>query len=58
MIWVAWLLGPAPMYLLWFAEQPWPSSLLVKQLPLELVAFIILGLIAGLIAAGATKAPA
>ena len=53
---LAWLLGPAPMYLLWFAEQPWPSSLLVKQLPLELVAFIILGLVTGLIAAGGRKA--
>lgn len=47
---LAWLLGPVPMYLLWFSEQPWPSSLLVKQLPLELVNFLVLGLIAGAIA--------
>ena len=46
---LAWLFGPVPMYLLWFAEQPWPSSLLVKQLPLELVAFLVLGVVAGAI---------
>ena len=44
---LAYLLGPVPMYLLWFAEQPWPSSLLVKQLPLELITFLILGVVAG-----------
>ena len=44
---LAYLLGPVPMYLLWFAEQPWPSSLLVKQLPLELLTFLILGTVAG-----------
>ena len=49
---LAYLLGPVPMYLLWFAEQPWPSSLLVKQLPLELIAFLTLGLVAGSIAEG------
>lgn len=46
---LAYLLGPVSMYLLWFAEQPWPSSLLVKQLPLELVTFLILGAVAGAI---------
>jgi len=44
---LAYLLGPVPMYLLWFAEQPWPSSLLVKQLPLELITFLTLGAVAG-----------
>ena len=53
---LAWLLGPVPMYLLWFAEQPWPSSLLVKQLPLELVAFLILGLVGGSIVREPRKA--
>jgi hypothetical protein len=33
---LAWLFGPVPMYLLWFAEQPWPFSLTIKQLALEL----------------------
>ncbi|HXF95163.1 MAG TPA: hypothetical protein VNI61_03565 [Gemmatimonadales bacterium] len=43
---IAWLLGPAPMYLLWYAEQPWPGSLPVKQLPLEFAAMVVLGLLA------------
>jgi hypothetical protein len=44
---LAWLISPVPMYLLWFAEQPWPSRLLVKQLPLELITFLVLGVVAG-----------
>jgi len=40
---LAWLFGPVPMYLLWFAEQPWPLSLTVKQLALELVTMLVLG---------------
>ncbi len=40
---LAWLFGPVPMYLLWFAEQPWPFSLTVKQLPLELFTMLVLG---------------
>ena len=49
---LAWLFGPVPMYLLWFAEQPWPTSLIVKQLPLELIAFLTLGVVAGSILRG------
>ncbi len=30
------------MYLLWFAEQPWPFSLTIKQLALELVTMLVL----------------
>jgi len=41
----AWLLGPVPMYLLWSAEQPWPGGLLPKQLILELVAMLVLGVV-------------
>jgi hypothetical protein len=40
----AWIVGQAPHWLLWYAEQPWPGSLVVKQLGLELVASIIIGL--------------
>lgn len=40
---LAWLFGPVPMYLLWFAEQPWPLSLTIKQLALELFTMIVLG---------------
>lgn len=39
----AWLFGPAPMYLLWFAEQPWPFSLTIKQLVLDLFTMLVLG---------------
>ena len=46
---LAWMLGPVPMYLIWFAQQPWPSSLLFKQLPLELIGFLVIGLVAGAI---------
>jgi hypothetical protein len=41
---IAWLVSQAPLYLLWYAEQPWPDSLVVKQLGLELIASIAVGL--------------
>jgi hypothetical protein len=41
---VAWLVGQAPLYLLWYAEQPWPDSLVVKQLGFELIASLAIGL--------------
>jgi hypothetical protein len=40
---LAWLFGSVPMYLLWFAEQPWPLSLTIKQLVLELFTMLVLG---------------
>jgi hypothetical protein len=40
---LAWLIGPVPMYLLWFAEQPWPFSLTIKQLALDLFTMLVLG---------------
>lgn len=40
---LAWLFGPVPMYLLWFAEQPWPLSLTIKQVVLELFTMLVLG---------------
>jgi hypothetical protein len=43
---VAWLLGPAPLYLLWFAEQPWPGTLVVKQLAWTFVVVIVVALAA------------
>jgi len=54
---LAWLLGPVPMYLLWFAEQPWPGSLPAKQLPLELGATIALGLVAAKLVPGGVVQP-
>lgn len=41
---IAWLVGQAPLYLLWYAEQPWPDGLVVKQLGLELIASLAIGL--------------
>jgi len=40
---LAWLFGPVPMYLLWFAEQPWPLNLTIKQLVLDLFTMLVLG---------------
>jgi hypothetical protein len=44
---IAWLIGPAPMFLLWYAEQPWPGMLVAKQLPYEFVMAMVLALSAG-----------
>jgi hypothetical protein len=41
---IGFLIGQVPHLVLWYAEQPWPGSLVVKQLGLELVASIIIGL--------------
>jgi hypothetical protein len=42
---LAWMVGQAPLWLLWYAEQPWPGSLVVKQLVFELVAALVLSLV-------------
>jgi hypothetical protein len=44
---VAYLIGPGPMFLLWFAQQPWPGALAVKQLAYEFVIALALGGVAG-----------
>jgi len=36
--------GQVPHWLLWYAEQPWPDGLIVKQLVLELISALLLGL--------------
>jgi hypothetical protein len=36
-------MGQVPLWLLWYAEQPWPGSLVVKQLVLELLSSLIVG---------------
>ena len=41
---IAWLVGQAPLWLIWYAEQPWPDSLIVKQLGLELLSSLAIGL--------------
>jgi hypothetical protein len=40
---IGWLIGQAPLWLLWYAEQPWPGTLVLKQLSLELASSLILG---------------
>jgi hypothetical protein len=40
---LGWVVGQVPLWLLWFAEQPWPSSLVGKQLALELVSSLAVG---------------
>ena len=41
---VGWAMGQVPLWVIWYAQQPWPGSLVVKQLGLELVASVIVGL--------------
>jgi len=40
---IGWLIGQAPLWLLWYAEQPWPGTLVLKQLLLELISSLIIG---------------
>jgi hypothetical protein len=41
---VGWAMGQVPLWLIWYAEQPWPGSLVTKQLGLELASSIVIGL--------------
>ena len=52
---LGWLVGQAPLWMIWYAEQPWPGSLLAKQLVLELVASMIVGLTIVYIAGGRAR---
>src|SRR5262249_20776751 len=45
-----WVVGQIPLWLLWYAEQPWPGTLVVKQLGLELVSSLAIGLTIALVA--------
>jgi len=47
---VGWLMGQVPLWLLWYAEQPWPGALVLKQLALELVSSVLVGLTVALVA--------
>jgi len=47
---LGWAIGEAPLWLRWYAEQPWPGELLVKQLGLELVSSLAIGLTIALVA--------
>lgn len=39
-----WVVGQIPLWLLWYAEQPWPGTLVVKQLSLEFASTLIIGI--------------
>jgi MFS superfamily sulfate permease-like transporter len=41
---LGWLIGQVPLWLLWYAEQPWPDTLVLKQLGYELVSSLVIGL--------------
>ncbi|MGH7617890.1 MAG: hypothetical protein ACREPM_11725 [Gemmatimonadaceae bacterium] len=41
---VGFAMGQVPLWLLWYAEQPWPGSVVLKQLSLELVTSLVVGL--------------
>ena len=41
---IGWLVGQAPLWMIWYAEQPWPDSLIVKQLGLEMLSSLTIGL--------------
>ena len=40
---LGWMAGQAPVWLLWYGEQPWPGQLVMKQLALELASSLLLG---------------
>jgi hypothetical protein len=52
---IGWLAGQAPLWLLWYAEQPWPGSLVLKQLSLELASSVILGVTIAAVAGRASR---
>jgi hypothetical protein len=55
---LGWTIGQLPIWLLWYAQQPWPGGLVLKQLGLELVASLLIGVtIAAVAGAPGTDAP-
>ena len=40
---LGWVVGQVPLWLIWFAKQPWPDTLVVKQLVLELASSFVVG---------------
>jgi hypothetical protein len=45
-----------PVWLLWYAEQPWPGDLVLKQLGLELLSSIAIGVTITLVAGASAVA--
>jgi len=52
---LGWVVGQVPLWLLWFAEQPWPNTLVVKQLVLELASSLVVGVTIASLARRATQ---
>jgi len=52
---LGWIIGQAPFWMLWYAEQPWPGSVVVKQLPLELGSSLIIGITIAAVAGGGER---
>ena len=40
---LGWFIGQVPLFALWYAQQPWPGALVVKQLLLELASAVLIG---------------
>jgi len=40
---IGYAMGELPLWLLWYAEQPWPGRVVIKQLTFELIASLMLG---------------
>jgi hypothetical protein len=55
---LGWMIGQVPLWLLWFAEQPWPNGLVLKQLALELVSSLLVGMTIALCARGSARGTA
>jgi hypothetical protein len=53
---LGWMMGQVPVWLLWYAEQPWPGPLVIKQLGLELVSSLLIGLTIAFIARPSQRA--
>jgi hypothetical protein len=47
---LGWAMGQLPVWLLWYAQQPWPGDLVLKQLGLELVASLAIGVTVAVVA--------
>ena len=54
---VGWLMSQVPLWVIWYAQQPWPGLLVVKQLGLELVAMIVIGTVIATVAHAGAKVP-
>jgi hypothetical protein len=48
---VGWAMSQVPVWLLWYAQQPWPGTLVLKQLALELLSSMLIGLTIAVVAA-------